>query len=141
VSHEWLSYSHPDPDGEQLRVMQAAFASVIAGHNVFRTKEDWKLYSQNLRHDADVDNDEDLLLEAFRKSVAGGYVWIDYAGVPQASSSREAQGRAIQSIPHYVVTSDNFWVCAPPCTHKDMRQGIFFQLSWFLSVVCLFLSM
>ena len=31
VSHQWLAFQHPDPDGRKLKVMQEAFRNLLAG--------------------------------------------------------------------------------------------------------------
>ena len=34
LSHQWLSFQHPDPDGVQLRCMQSVFRSVLDGRPI-----------------------------------------------------------------------------------------------------------
>merc|ERR1719424_1932132 len=48
VSHQWLSVAHPDPDGYQLKTLQARFKSITNQNlsEIFRD-ETWEKFCQH----------------------------------------------------------------------------------------------
>ena len=86
ISHEWLSRDHPDPNGEQLCVAQAVFRSVMRGELPFRPPGWRNSFDANM---AERESTGTMIAglavtrTAFHRSVRDGYVWLDYAGVPQ----------------------------------------------------------
>jgi len=123
VSHEWLSWAHPDPKGEQLRVLCRVLERLKKGkldtemdpiHTIiykhkFTTKgKDWKVMLKRT------------------------YLWVDWFSMPQPGAEKEdeigkeamaklkAEGsRAIRSIPAYVERSDFIMILVPGCHHSD----------------------
>ena len=124
VSHEWLSYAHPDPEGKKLktlcrvlerlrdgdidRVDMSALHTIQYKHNFTVLSNDWK----------------DMLRRTF--------LWVDWFSMPQPSAEKvedigdakmeelRARGsRAIRSIPAYVERSDFMMILAPPSEHKN----------------------
>jgi len=112
VSHQWLSFRHPDPNGDQLRVLQGAFRRLLEGHEV---SSSWK----------------DYIVTGSRQTMGGwserlkdAVVWFDYFSVPQSldvSTSADFLA-AVASIPAYVEMTDYFFVLCPVCPHHDLDQ-------------------
>ena len=76
LSHQWTSFSHPDPEGEQLDVAQGFLSKVGEGkiRSLFATKEEWLAFHQKetnrfLKFDC-VEEEE------IAKDVNEGYVWL-----------------------------------------------------------------
>lgn len=149
VSHQWLGFKVADPKNEHLRTMQAVFR-LCGGDDptqAFRDEEQWTGYSQgmsksNVSANA-VDNFTGELTEIeqrgkstedFRRSVGPetSWVWMDYLSIPQTvtctteeevEQSLKGQAAAIRSIPNYVASAHNFFICAPrDATHVDLCQ-------------------
>jgi ankyrin repeat protein len=125
VSHEWLSWAHPDPEGTQLRVLcrvlerlkegeldteMDPFHTLIFKHKFTTKGKDW---------------------EAMLKRT---YLWVDWFSMPQPGAEKEdeigkeametliAEGsRAIRSIPAYVERSDFIMILVPGCHHSDRK--------------------
>jgi len=125
VSHEWLSWAHPDPEGEQLKVLCRVLEKLRRGeidtemdpiHTIlykhkFKTKgKDWKAMLKRT------------------------YLWVDWFSMPQPGAEKEkeigkeamatlrAEGsRAIRSIPAYVERSDFIMILVPGCRHSDRK--------------------
>ena len=142
ISHEWLSYTHPDPSSVQLQRMQEVFRQIIdgRGRSLF-VEEDWISFSEgssatwtkntrNLEGSAQQDKVSD---ESFAEYVQNGVVWMDFLSVPQlvdVSDERDEtfaeherkQELAIQSIPAYVERTNVFWVLAPDAVHENRQE-------------------
>lgn len=144
VSHEWLSYYHPDPSGEKLRRMQDVFKGVIAGRGRdYFTQEDWGTFTQahNDTWSSEQVFQRDALLdkiseEVFKQDVEEGLVWIDFVSIPQmvdtnADPVKTAvdQKSALKSLPYYMERRDFFWVLAPSAKHEQKKGTIDFS-SW-----------
>jgi len=125
VSHEWLSWAHPDPNGEQLRVLcrvlkrlkegeldteMDPFHTILYKHKFTTKGKDWK--------------------EMLRKT----YLWVDWFSMPQSSIVKEEKigkekmavlrkegSMAIQSIPAYVERSDFIMILVPSLYHSDRK--------------------
>mmetsp|Transcript_91864 Transcript_91864/g.259477 ORF Transcript_91864/g.259477 Transcript_91864/m.259477 type:complete len:650 (+) Transcript_91864:77-2026(+) len=137
LSHQWLAYDRPDPNGVQLAAIQRCLKLIIAGDidavmdsstwesfaiNVpnVRIKEFWatgELVWQNVK----------LSKEHFAHALSNAYIWIDYSSIPQVDSAsspehagdiEKEQAKAIQSIPFYVERSSYFFVVAPRAPHE-----------------------
>jgi len=125
VSHEWLSWAHPDPEGKQLRVLcrvlerlkegeldteMDPFHTLIFKHKFTTKGKDWKAMLKRT------------------------YLWVDWFSMPQPGAEKEdkigkeamatlrAEGsRAIRSIPAYVERSDFIMILVPGCHHSDRK--------------------
>ena len=146
VSHEWLSYGHPDPSGTQLRRLQDVFRKVMAGrgHELF-SEADWKTFSQGtasswtpqLAHLEGSAQSEKLSDDSFRADVEQGLAWIDFSSIPQLADADPStvsevaanQKAAVESIPFYLQRSNFFWVLTPTATHEDRKETCGF-VSW-----------
>eukprot|EP00435_Cladocopium_sp_Y103_P008227 s3145_g2.t1 len=144
VSHQWLGFSHPDPEFLQLPVLQKALRKLIAGEIVATSD----LASQFL-------GDTRRFSQQERKSLRTGYIWLDWFSIPQktfkldpfdlkdspsvtpssyselevgavASALRSPTGTNqdlfISSIPFYVEVSDVFVALVPRLHHRDTGQ-------------------
>lgn len=132
LSHQWTSFSHPDPDGEQLAVAQGFLSKVGEGKikSLFATEEEWLAFhykESNRFLKFDVVGEEQMASD-----VNEGYVWLDYASVPQAADpeSEEQRLRAIDSIPFYVDHALCFLAIVPKVEHKDLKGTYCTYKSW-----------
>ena len=83
VSHEWLSYDHPDPAGAQLGRLKRIFEGVIAGNgDQFFSDADWNTFcsghstswSQQFAHIEGAAQGRKLGSNSFRQDVEQGLV-------------------------------------------------------------------
>jgi len=129
ISHEWLSFHHPDPWSTQLAVMQGIFDTFAAGkaRSMFKAP-DWEAFlggfstgtAANLRAvEQGILTRDTYEEEHIPEHVSSGCVWLDYHSIPQ-DLSKQAFLDAVRSIPHYVERCNYFWVCAPPAYHRDL---------------------
>lgn len=116
ISHEWLSAAHPDPTAEQLTLIQNIFRKCIEGDLPFRSEKEWETYSETFSLQY---GETKVTHDKWLKTVREGYVWLDFASIPQ--HSKTTQALAVASMPQYVERSCNFWVMCPPCTHTESQ--------------------
>lgn len=121
LSHQWSSYAHPDPEGEQLACIQSVLRRIMAGEmgEMFATAREARVF-----HDAGVD---DTTMAA---DVRDGYAWLDYACVPQAKENEASRLRAIDSIPYYIANSLCFFAVVPRVKHKDIKGAVCDYATW-----------
>jgi len=113
VSHQWLSRGHPDPEMKQFKVLQLGLQNIIAG----RCRLDTHALSV-----LDLGKDE-VVSKTECEALAHAYVWYDYFGVPQLSTSYDPHAgenlmKAVNSIPDYVAMCQYFFVLCPDCKHQ-----------------------
>ncbi|CAE7667124.1 Ankrd17, partial [Symbiodinium sp. CCMP2456] len=115
VSHQWLSDTHPDPDFQQLKVLQDALKNIVAGTSSISQA----LFSE--------------IVYGRRRGPAPGdfapghlHIWYDYFSIPQSRGGRASQARqtAIQSIPTYVARCEFFVVLCPALKHRDQKRTL-----------------
>ena len=142
VSHQWLGLQVADPNSAHLKTMQDVFTRAKAGENIFKNDEMWLTFVKGRSKQMEKSQGNEAITkssasvwapeksaETFARSVREGWVWMDFISVPQTIGCTsaaevavevEAQGRAIASIPGYVLRTTNFWVCCPGgCQHVD----------------------
>ena len=93
VSHQWVTSEHPDPEMEQLGVLQQALQNLLAGRSqVSRTPAE-ELWWKRVRCPSMSDFNAKAL-----------YLWYDYFSCPQGTSPEATLNRqlAIDCIPSYV---------------------------------------
>lgn len=148
ISHQWLSYTHPDPEGRQMRVLRSALQNLLLGDLAVEVD----VYIEAVTSKSDLPRwgmaEQAIVREAF--------VWYDYFCIPQVfpdSPSLESIERrtavgikdtrvdsgadtvaadmaaAVLSIPIYVGLSQYFLVVAPPLYHYNTKQLCDFE-SW-----------
>jgi hypothetical protein len=130
LSHQWTSFSHPDPKSEQLKVAQSFLTKVAEGkiRSLFATEEEWLAFhykESNRFLQFDPVTEEGIAADA-----KNGYVWLDYASVPQAAAAEEQRLRAIDSIPYYVDNALCFLAIVPKIEHKDLPGTFCTYKSW-----------
>jgi hypothetical protein len=111
VSHQWMSPSHADAAGEQIRILQDGFRNLMSGQcKVLR------YWVDAMMHKPPAKNTSPEWDTIFR----GAYVWYDYLSIPQLADgptcnlSSEDTKDAIASIANYVDQSSYFFILAPP---------------------------
>jgi len=131
ISHEWLGFSHPDPDGTQLQRMQSIFRTIAEGNakSLF-ADADFEGFLKGVssgtgRHmhhvEGKITSRAQFGAEDVVTHVTQGSVWLDYHSIPQDTQKASFKD-AVQSIPHYVERSDYFWVCAPRGRHRELKE-------------------
>ena len=123
VSHEWLSWAHPDPDGDQLRVLCRVLERLKEGK--LNTEMD-PIHTIMYKHKFTTKGKE------WKDMLRRTYLWVDWFSMPQPGAEKEeeigkermtmlrAEGsRAIQSIPAYVERSDFIMILVPSLYHSD----------------------
>ena len=65
VSHQWLSSAHPDPQGEQMKVLRETLGGVIDG-------------TLEITEDSASRHDEKRLSPGTRQQIAGGFLFLDW---------------------------------------------------------------
>ena len=115
VSHQWTSYTEPDPSGKQLALLQAALRHVAGGafKKADRPEEDRRVSVSDRKCTADYFAHLDRLVNC----PTGAWVWLDFWSIPQADEAR--QTRAIRSIPAYLEVADAMVSLTPPTHHKE----------------------
>ena len=106
-SHTWLGFKEPDPCGVKWQLAKKILRKALAG--TLEVSPHWsvELIFGKLK----------VTAKEVQRTLSNGYVWCDYASVPQADA--EAQGRAIASLASYVADSTYFICLAGPWTHAD----------------------
>ena len=125
VTHEWLSWAHPDPDGDQLRVL-------------CRVIERWKRGEL----DTEMDPMHTILYKHkfttkakdWESMLKRTYFWVDWFSMPQPGAEKvedigeeamdvlRTEGtKAIRSIPAYVERSDFILILVPSLYHSDRK--------------------
>ena len=120
VSHQWLSVSHPDTQGQQVKVLQEALVNMING-------------SLHVHEDLLTWTDEKGLSPKMRQHISEGYIFFDYFAIPQITARKDGVNEestksdaalAVQSIPAYVELSNVFVALVPELTHNDTAQPV-----------------
>jgi len=123
VSHEWLSWAHPDPKGEQLRVLCRVLEKLKSGE--LNTEMD-PIHTILYKHKFTTKGKD------WKAMLKRTYLWVDWFSMPQPGAEKEdeigeermaklrAEGsRAIRSIPAYVERSDFIMILVPSLYHSD----------------------
>lgn len=123
MSHEWLSWAHPDPKGEQLYVLCRVMERLRAGE-IDSVEMDMVMsmfYKWNFRTSA----------EEWKEMLERTYIWFDWLSMPQPSAEKANSknidririegSKAIRSIPAYVERCDFVMILAPTGYHSDRK--------------------
>ena len=121
MSHEWVSTDHPDPDGEQLKVLKAALMRMLSEPDSIPVSIQAE-FMYGLQHG--------LLMTEMRARPL--FVWYDFFSCPQRMhgpiGSRfthpSEQELAIHSIPAYVEMCRCVVILCPPILHKQTQDGV-----------------
>lgn len=123
VTHQWLGWSHPDPEGVQLLALQGLLRTLMEGQSDVQTH--WQMQMVGIRS----------TVHGSRWAAALPHMlcWLDYCSVPQPlAASEEAVGPrlsraeltvqlddAVRSIPAYVERAALMVVLVPLARHVD----------------------
>ena len=140
VSHQWTSFSHPDPAGNQLRALQTQIRTLMKGKTAVRS-------------DSALDGTYGYAMvtpgKEWKNKLPNMYLWVDYCCIPQPgaaaggvhaaqhSDHREGEGdlvaqlkAAVNSIPSYLARSTMMWILVPPVKHESLEGAICDFNSW-----------
>mmetsp|Transcript_62041 Transcript_62041/g.101468 ORF Transcript_62041/g.101468 Transcript_62041/m.101468 type:complete len:682 (-) Transcript_62041:67-2112(-) len=125
VSHQWLSYNHPDPDQEHFFTLKRVLDRL--GNGEVNRVEDYWLHAVMFRSTG-------ITAREWKNEFENTFVWIDYCCIPQVEVDMDPRtvtlsGLAVQSISAYVERASLLLVLAPICVHKDSQQPCNFS-SW-----------
>lgn len=142
VSHQWLSFKHPDPQCEQLESLKKILRRLIAGELKVESNAILQtMYGQQLTTTRD----------EWKRRLPGMLIWFDYTSMPQpmAASKEQASSAdhrisesgvvdelveslcgAVDSIPTFVERCSMMWILCPPCQHVDNDDLICDFASW-----------
>jgi len=116
VSHQWLADEHPDPAGQQLKVLQDALRNMLSGKSQIVVPPVVELFAGRVSAPA-----------ASELRAKPLFIWYDYFSCPQ--SCADCQASAIRSINSYVARSAYFMVLCPALKHQQ-HGGILSQATW-----------
>eukprot|EP00438_Fugacium_kawagutii_P029733 Skav215787 [mRNA] locus=scaffold3885:11859:13658:+ [translate_table: standard] len=106
VSHQWLAMEHPDPNFQQLSVLQQALTNLCSGTSRVSLPPVVEVWFGRMPLPTVAD---------FKKHEL--YIWYDYFCIPQ--SNAEVRHCAISSIPSYIAMCYFFVILSPPSKHKE----------------------
>ena len=106
LSHQWLGYDAPDPDGVQYPCMARAVEQIAT-----------RLRDQVRDEFESEPDDQHVSLDRILRRIL---VWVDYVSIPQLGE--ETLQLAIQSLSAYCSLANDFVICAPKATHSDSAQ-------------------
>ncbi|CAE7474160.1 POP1, partial [Symbiodinium necroappetens] len=114
VSHEWVSTDHPDPKGEQLKVLQGALMRMLGETDIIPVTVSAELM-YGLQNG--------LLMTEMRARPL--FVWYDFFSCPQRMhgpigtrfTHPSEQELAIHSIPAYIEMCRCVVILCPPILH------------------------
>ena len=111
ISHQWVSARHPDPEGQQLKVFQAAMVNLLNGS----TEAKPTLWSEILSFSHQGWRPHFEITDISGSNVV---VWYDYFSIPQDTQIHSSEQRnAINSIPAYIHRCEFFVVLCPALKH------------------------
>ena len=78
VSHEWLGFTHPDPTGEQTKVLTAVLKNLMEG-NIDRVNTDGLTRSMF----GDQAANRSTTAEEWKVILKHAWIWVDFISIPQ----------------------------------------------------------
>ncbi|CAK9018298.1 Homeobox protein Wariai (Homeobox protein 1) (DdHbx-1) [Durusdinium trenchii] len=142
VSHQWLSTMHPDPEGDQLRVLQRSLVEICEGRITVTNDAASQFFGE-----------VKTLSNSQRAKIRDAVLWIDWASIPQVETFRDEdeddevslekrqratrtfvyrsparprrlseQEEFILSLPSFVQASQVFVALVPPLRHHDTGE-------------------
>jgi len=114
ISHQWAGKRHPDPNMEQIRVLQELLREMASGR-VQVTKD---LIAEASGSELALPSKEE------QRNCMEWDIWYDFFGIPQVddrgcvASIPELQA-AVDSIPAYCAVADYVIILAPTVSHAD----------------------
>ena len=131
VSHEWLSFDHPDPDGTQHSALHHALTRLAAGEvkEVRGTRIAEQFLGQKMVVKA----------EGWKRMLPQMFIWLDYMSIPQptvekartgpdaAERIEKAEGGlklAVASIPSYIEWTALMLILVPSLQHQSVKGTV-----------------
>ena len=114
VSHQWVTSKHPDPNFEQLQVLQETLKNMLSGAYPVSLPPAIEIFWGRVKCPTAAD---------FKSEV---YLWYDYFSIPQHESERVHREHAIQSIPSYI-SKCFFFVILCPLIHLGRNRNLNFS--------------
>ena len=144
VSHQWTSFSHPDPTGAQLLALQGALSKLLSGELTVRADSILQLVYNYHRETGPAE---------WKQLLESGCVWLDFVSMPQPMAGDSTHQRAssdhrlaadgdpsstvvsnlrnaVASIPSYVERCSMMWAFVPSVTHTDLEGSVCDFNSW-----------
>ncbi len=120
VSHQWASFSHPDPAAKQLGVLKKCLENLMSGQSKIHLPPVVELYGGRVKCPTTAFYQQSL------------YIWYDYFSVPQGTGIQATEKRAlaIGSIPSYCAEAHLFVVLCPSIPHADLEGTVLGYDSW-----------
>ena len=118
VSHQWVTRIHPDPEFEQMRVLQEVLRHLLCSKG-------W--VSLDFVTEMFVPGAKGILHEEFQARPL--FIWYDYFSVPQHAQNSDMLARAINSIPAYVA-SCRFFFALCPTIESPTEEKVLNAASW-----------
>ena len=85
VSHQWTSFSHPDPTGAQLLALQGALSKLLSGELTVRADSILQLVYNYHRETGPAE---------WKQLLESGCVWLDFVSMPQPMAGDSTHQRA-----------------------------------------------
>ena len=79
VSHQWTSFSHPDPKNQQLSALQNVIRKLLSGKMTVRTN--WAL-------EVGYGIKKTTGQAEWKEMLEDGYIWFDYLSIPQPLAAK-----------------------------------------------------
>ena len=115
VSHQWLSPENPDPNFEQLEVLQKTMKNLLRGVSQVSLPPCDELIWGRVKCPSCADFNEKVL-----------WIWFDYFSIPQSEERALDRQLAIDSIASYVAECYYFIILCPSL-HNENRQTVSYQ--------------
>ena len=118
ASHQWVGHGHPDPEFEQMQVLQDVFKDLLS-------KDCW----------ISVEPMTSMLAPTVKPFSSKGMrsrplsLWYDYFSVPQSREKAGEQRQAIDCIPVYVAKCHFFFALCPIIESPDQSK-VFSPRAW-----------
>ena len=79
ISHQWTSWYHPDPKGDQLRALKFSIEKLLEGQTAVRSNPQLEMkFKWNINHTG----------EWWRQMLPKMFLWIDFFSMPQPLAAR-----------------------------------------------------
>lgn len=126
VSHQWLGYRSPDPNGVHFSTLKRVLERLMHGE-IRKVKTLFKKFLHDFQEVV-------VYREQWKKALPGMFVWVDYCCMPQVNEEGgltqwKQAAAAVQSLPSYVERCDLMLILTPVCMHAD-HDGPCNYASW-----------
>ena len=149
VSHQWTSFSHPDPKNQQLKALQMTIRNLLSGKNTVRTN--WslemgyglkkvtgqKLTPPDPTHRSSPNpspnhsptaiptpsastSNQITGQKEWKELLEDGYIWFDYLSIPQPLAAKQEQ---TPTVPEAYQPNPTNRTLSPTLTPSRRRRG------------------